>query len=93
MSSQPQQRQSEPLPHGLTLFRPGTDPAKRRRRRIFLAVYVLVAVLLVWPVFPMFSGIHPLILGLPFSLAWVILALTVMFGTLIWLYLTEDHDG
>ncbi len=83
----------EALPPGLTLFRPGTDAAKRRRRRIFLAVYLLVTVLLVWPVFPVFSGIHPLILGLPLSLAWVVLVLAVMFGTLIWLYLDEDHGN
>ena len=64
----PTEPERRPLPTGLLLFRPGTDPARRRRRLIFLAVYLVVAALLVWPVFPMFSGIHPLILGLPFSL-------------------------
>ncbi len=94
MSAEPDpdaKQRPEGMPPGLTLFRPGTDPAKRRRRRIFLAVYLLVAALLVWPIFPMFSGIHPLIFGLPFSLTWVLLALSVMFGTLVWLFLREDH--
>ena len=81
----------EPLPTGLLLFRPGTDPAKRRRRLIFLAIYFVVAALLVWPIFPMFSGIEPLILGLPFSLAWVLMDLTVIFVAVLWLYRTEAH--
>ena len=80
----------EPLPTGLLLFRPGTDPAKRRRRLIFLAIYLVVAALLVWPVFPMFSGIQPLILGLPLSLAWVLLALAVIFVALLWIYRAEE---
>ncbi len=94
MSAEPDpdaEQRPEAVSLGLTLFHPGVDPAKRRRRLIFIAVYLFVAALLVWPVFPMFSGIHPLILGLPLSLAWVVLALTVMFGALVWLYLREDH--
>ncbi len=85
----PKQR-PEAVPPGLVLFRPDADPARRRRRQIFLAVYLVVAALLVWPIFPRFSGIHPLILGLPFSLAWVVLALGVMFAALLWLYRHED---
>ena len=91
MTNEPETSRQE-LPKGLTLFRPGTDPAKRRRRQIFLGIYVLVAVLLVWPVFPLFSGIRPLILGLPLSFAWVVLALTVMFGAIVWLYRAEERD-
>lgn len=89
--SEPERRR-EPLPAGLILFRPGTDPVRRRRRQVFLAVYVLVAAFLVWPVFPMFSGIYPLILGLPFSLAWVVAALGVMFAALLWLHRAEGDD-
>ena len=59
---------------------------------IVFTVYLLVAVLLVWPVFPLFSGVRPLILGLPLSLAWVVLALGVMFAALVWLYRNEDRD-
>ncbi len=92
MSSQSQEKHDQALPAGLVLFRPGTDPARRRRRLVFLAVYVVVAALLVWPIYPQFSGIQPLILGLPLSLAWVLLALSVMFAALLWLYRSEDRD-
>ncbi len=90
MSSEPENHRPDALPKGLVLFRPGTDPVRRRRRLGFLAVYVIAAALLVWPIYPLFSGIRPLILGLPLSLAWVILALSVMFGALLWLYQTDE---
>lgn len=92
METSEMERQTEASPAGLALFRPGTDPARRRRRLIFLAIYVLVAASLVWPIFPLFSGVHPLIFGLPFSLAWVILALGVMFTVLFWLFRSEHRD-
>lgn len=83
----------EPLPRGLVLFPPGTSPGKKRRRLLFVAVYLAVAAMLVWPVYPVFSGVYPLILGLPLSLAWVILALAVGFAALLALYLTEDGEA
>ena len=83
MSTEPESPPPE-LPSGLTIFR-GADTAKGRRRGIFLGVYLLAALLLIWPVYPLFSGVEPLILGLPLSLAWVVMALGVMFGALLWL--------
>ncbi len=76
---------------GLVLFSRHDGPAKRRRQ-IFAAIYILAAALLVWPVFPVFSGFRPLIFGLPLSFAWVVMALLLMFGALIWLFRSEDHD-
>ena len=88
MSTEPETRRK--LPAGLTLFRPGTDPAKTRRRRVFLGVYLLAALLLVWPIYPLFSGVRPQVLGLPLSFAWVVMVLGLMFGALLWLY---RHEG
>lgn len=85
-------RRFKAIPTGLVLFRPGTDAAKRRRRQIFLVAYLVAAAMVLWPVFPLFSGIRPLILGLPLSLAWVMLALGVVFVALVWLYQTEERD-
>ena len=91
MSTEPETPRRE-LPAGLTLFRPGADPAKKRRRGIFLGIYLVTAVLLIWPVYPFFSGIRPQILGLPLSFAWVVMVLTVMFGALLWLYRAEGDS-
>ena len=92
MSTQDETRDpGEPVPAGLVLFPPGTDPAKRRRRLTFVAICFVVTALLIWPVYPLFSGVQPLILGLPLSFAWVVLALALIFVALLWLYKTDDH--
>ena len=80
----------ESLPTGLVLFPPGTDPRKKRRRLLFAAFYLVVTASVLWPVYPLFSGIRPMILGLPLSLAWVVLALVAGFLALLALYLTEE---
>ncbi len=77
-------------PRGLVLFPPGTDPRRKRRRLLFAAVYLLVTAALVWPVYPLFSGIRPLILGLPLSLSWIVLVLAVGFAALLALYLGDE---
>ncbi len=58
---------------------------------IFLAVYFLVALMVTWPVYSLFAGVFPLILGLPLSLAWMILALAVIFCTLLWLFRADER--
>ena len=78
-----------PLPKGLVLFPPDTSPARRRQRLLFVAILMVATLALIWPIYPMFSGIYPLILGLPLSLAWVVLWLAVMMTALIWLYRSE----
>ena len=77
------------VPKGLVLFPPDTPPRRRRQRLVFVAILIVTALALVWPIYPMFSGIYPLILGLPLSLAWVVLWLAVMMTALIWLYRSE----
>lgn len=78
----------------LALFPPGNDPARRRRRLTFVTIYVATAVMLTWPAYTLFSGTFPLILGLPLSLVWVILALAIIFFALAWLYRSEpvEHE-
>ena len=75
---------------GLVLFPPGTDPRIRRRRLLFTVVYLLVIAAVVWPIYPLFAGTFPLILGLPLSLAWIVGALATGFLALLALYLTEE---
>lgn len=77
---------------GLLLFKPGTPAAVRRRRLIFLAVWLTAAAMLLWPIFPIFSGVEPLILGLPLGFAWAVAAVLVVFFGLLWLYLGEVDE-
>lgn len=89
-ASPPPTEDRQPLPLGLVLFPPGSSARHRRRRLAFLAVYLLLVAALVWPIYPYFSGALPLILGLPLSLAWVVMVLVAGFGALLALYLSED---
>ena len=83
---------SEPnaVPKGLVLFPPNTPPARRRQRLVFVAIVIVAALALIWPVYSLFSGIFPLILGLPLSLAWIVLWLAVVLAALVWLFRSED---
>jgi hypothetical protein len=79
------------LPRGL-VFR-----ARRsaRRRRIIVAVLAVVCLAggaLVWPVYPLVPPLEPYVLGLPFSFAWVVGGLAVVFGALLVLYWTDPSS-
>lgn len=89
----PEPRDPESVPRGLVLFAPGTPRAHRRRRLVFLAIFVASCASLTWPVYALFASPRPLVLGLPLPLVWVLLWMAVSFGTLIWLYRTEAHDA
>ena len=50
-----------------------------RVHKAAVAYFVVAFLALVWPVYPLFSGAAPLVLGVPPSLAWVIGVLLVSF--------------
>lgn len=73
----------------LHLFAPEAPPGYRRRRLAFAGLMLLATVAVCWPVYPLFSGVRPLLLGLPLSLAWVVGWLLVTFVALLMLYRSE----
>ncbi len=83
---------SEPFGRGLILFRPGTPRRLRRGRLVFIAVYLVIGAAIVWPVYPLFAGPDPRILGLPLFFAWIVGALLAMFVSLLVLFKAESHD-
>lgn len=65
-----------------------------RERRVYgglTLLFVLVLLALTWPVYTLFSGIRPLVLGMPFSLFYIVVVLVVSFLLLLGLYLWEDR--
>lgn len=76
----------------IVFFPEGTPPAKRRRRLVFLATWIGVAAMITWPVFLPFSAARPLVLGLPLNLAWILLAVAVIFFALVWLHVADSRD-
>lgn len=69
------------------------DPRERRVYRWLTLFFCLVFVALSWPVYSLFGGIRPLILGMPLSLAYIVGVLVVSFLVLLGLYLWEDRRG
>ena len=54
-----------------------------------VVLFSLLFLATLWPVYPLFSGIRPRILGLPLSLAYVILCLLLSFLAQLALFLWE----
>lgn len=70
---------------------------QRRATRIALIYFALSAAALVWPIYPWLGNhIEPrIILGLPWSLTWVLLVITANFAALALLYrlrLVDDRE-
>jgi hypothetical protein len=65
-----------------------------RERVVYRAVtffFVALFFALIWPVYGLFGGIRPLILGVPFSLAYVVCLLLAGFVVLLALFLWEGR--
>jgi hypothetical protein len=77
------------LPTGL-FFSSLQDASARRRTLAFVLVVTVAGLALVWPVYPSVAGIRPYVLGLPFSLAWVVGWLLVVFVALVLFYRAEE---
>ncbi len=70
-------------------------PPTRARiaRRLAVAWFCLSTALLVWPIYPWIGNhVHPRVLGLPWSLVWVLGVIALNFGVLVWLYLARVVD-
>lgn len=79
------------LPKGPVFFTRDASTPYRRTRIIFVLIIGLAILMTGWPLYPYFSSIYPLVLGLPFSLAWIILWLAVSLVALIILFITEPQ--
>lgn len=78
--------------NGLRFFAANTPPEQRRRRWIFVVISAMAGAMTLWPIYPRFARPEPLLLGLPMSLVWILFALFLAFGALVWLYRSEPHD-
>ena len=76
------------------------QPSKKPVVRWFIAFLVLIQFSLIWPIYPLVGYIEPIILGMPFSIVWVLLCLLLSFSGLLAYFLWEEqgqkehgHDG
>ena len=77
------------LGRGLRLFPPGTPRRLRRAKLAFAGLALVAAAAVSWPLYPLFASPRPFVLGLPLSLAWVVLWLGVVFAGLLALFSVE----
>lgn len=47
---------------------------------------------MMWPIYPYFSRVHPLMLGMPFGLFYLVCLLVLSFLVLLGVYLWEEHQ-
>ena len=61
--------------------------------RAAIGFFLLLFAATMWPVYPLFAGISPMVLGIPFSLFYQILLVAFSFSALLGLFLWEYHGG
>jgi hypothetical protein len=68
-------------------------PRRSLSTRLAAAWFLLSTALLVWPVYPWLGNhVHPRVLGLPWSLVFVLLVITANFAALLLLYFLRVID-
>lgn len=78
----------------IRLFPSHLRPEERRVYGTIVLFFLLVLAALVWPIYPLFAGVRPLVLGMPFSLYYVVVLLVGSFLVLLLLFLWEEgHLG
>ncbi len=71
------------------IFPTRLERGDRRVYRVVTLFYVALFLALLWPVYPRFAGIEPRVLGLPFSMAYVIGGVLLSFAVLLTLFTWE----
>lgn len=68
-------------------------PGERRIYRAAAVLFAGIFAALVWPIYSWFAGIRPRVLGLPFSLVYVVALVVLSFLALLALFLWEGRRG
>ncbi|WP_152422747.1 hypothetical protein [Natrialba taiwanensis] len=63
---------------GLDLFAEETPQTARYRFLLHFGAYVVLLLLVIWPIFSMANRLEPYVLGLPFNMFWNILVLVLV---------------
>ena len=62
-------------------------------QKVVAGFFVLVLAAMMWPIHPVFARIHPMVLGMPFSLFYLIILITISFLVLLGLYIWESRES
>ena len=75
------------------IFSSELSASERRIYRAATILFIAVFFAFMWPIYPIFNHIRPLILGMPASLFYLVFLLSVAFAAILALYLWEDRHG
>ena len=70
----------------------GTSPTGRNTRW-FIIFAVFIALVMIFPIFGLANRVEPRVLGVPFSMIWVIFWIGVEFVVLVAFFLSEEKRG
>ena len=73
------------------IFSSALDSTERRVYGAAAAIFIGTFLATMWPIYPLFSRIRPFVLGIPFSLVYLLILTTVCFVTMLALYLWESR--
>ena len=77
------------IPSGLVFFSREADTKYRRKRIILASIILLCELGTIWPLYALMPSLSPRVLGLPFSIFWIILCLMTTFAALVWHFRSE----
>jgi TRAP-type C4-dicarboxylate transport system permease small subunit len=75
------------------VFSSKLTPSERRVYKAATILFIAVFFAFMWPIYPIFNRIRPLILGMPASLFYLVFLLAVAFVAILALYRWEDRHG
>lgn len=79
--------------HKPRLFSSALSASERLVYGAVTLVFVVTFFATMWPIYPFFSRIRPFVLGVPFSLFYLLVLVGLCFGSMLALYLWEDRKG
>ena len=77
--------------YGITVFRPGTPPGVKGRGIIFFIILCLIILIQAF-YFLFANSVKPFVLGMPFSMFFIVLFIAIEFVALLILYFAEAKD-
>ena len=75
------------------IFSSKLTPGERRVYKAATILFIAVFFAFMWPIYPIFNRVRPLILGMPASLFYLVFLLAVAFLSILALYRWEDRHG
>jgi len=77
----------------IVLFQKKTPPKKRSIYSLFTIFFIVCILAVVFPFYAVGNRVTPYIMGMPFSMAWIVIWIILLFIGLVLLYAWESRTG